>query len=128
MPDATTIAKTLATVPIIPGALMILMGLGLAPLDEGMAAAASPFLTPLGFPTKPFMLILGPCKILGGLSLWGIGPMPEMVGRIGLMFSAACGAYGHYKAGDPFIPPLMYIGVLGSLYYLDKSVSKGKKA
>ena len=128
MPDASTTIKVLATIVVLPGLFTALMGLGVAPVDEKMAAMAAPFIEPLEIPTKPFFCFLGTCKILGGLSLWGIGPMPEIVGRIGLIVAASCGAYGHMVVGDVPLPPIIYAGMVASLFVLDKSTSKGKKA
>jgi len=65
------------------------------------------------------MCILGPCKILGGLSLKGIGPMPEWFARIGLIIAAVCGGYGHYVVGDAIVGPFVYFGMICSLYFID---------
>eukprot|EP00531_Pseudo-nitzschia_arenysensis_P019858 CAMPEP_0116136482 /NCGR_PEP_ID=MMETSP0329-20121206/11746_1 /TAXON_ID=697910 /ORGANISM="Pseudo-nitzschia arenysensis, Strain B593" /LENGTH=128 /DNA_ID=CAMNT_0003631349 /DNA_START=87 /DNA_END=473 /DNA_ORIENTATION=+ len=128
MPDAKTTIKALATVTVFPGIYYVLMGLGIAPIEDKIEQMAAPFIEPLGIPTKPFFCFLGPCKILGGLSLWGIGPMPEIVGRLGLMLAASCGAYGHSVVGESPVPPIVYAGMIASLFLLDKSTSKGKKA
>lgn len=127
MPETTTVVKTFLTSAAIPGVFLTLMGLGVIPLDktEGIAA---PFIEPLGIPIKPFLCVLGPAKVLGGLSLWGYGPLPEIVGRIGLMFAALCGSYGHAAIGESPVPAIVYTGLMGSLFILDKSTSKGKKA
>ena len=126
MPSTATIVKSLATGIVLPGTFMTLMGLGLVPIDEKMTNIAAPFLTPFGIPMKPFMCVLGPCKILGGLSLWGIGPMPAWFARIGLIISSVCGGYGHYTVGDAVVGPIVYIGMIGSLYFIDP-LTKGKK-
>mmetsp|Transcript_23008 Transcript_23008/g.48981 ORF Transcript_23008/g.48981 Transcript_23008/m.48981 type:complete len:128 (+) Transcript_23008:183-566(+) len=126
MPSATAIVKSLCTVSALPGLFMTLMGVGLAPVDEQIGKMAGPFIDPLGIPLRPFLCLLGPCKILGSFSLWGIGPMPEWFGRPGLMFSALCGAYGHSVVGESVIPPIAYVGMIFSLYFLDPLV-KGKK-
>jgi hypothetical protein len=126
MLEAITILKGFCTTPVLPGLFMLMMGLGVAPVDEGMAKAAAVFIDPVGIPQSPFFILLGTCKILGGLSLWGIGPMPEKVGKIGLAVAATCGAIGHFVAGDPWIPPLVYNVMLGSLVYMEKS-AKGKE-
>ena len=126
MPKAATIAKVLATLTIIPSVPMVLMGLGLVPVDEKLVGIASPFLEPFGIPFRPFMCVLGPAKILGALSLWGIGPMPEFFGRIGLATAALCGAYGLNFVGDSTAPALVYSGIIASLYVLDP-MKKGKK-
>ena len=123
---ARTAIKVLLTSAVIPGLFYTLMGLGIAPLDK-TAGIAAPFISPLGIPVKPFLCVLGPAKILGGLSLWGVGPMPEMIGRVGLVITALCGAYGHSVIGESPIPPMVYAGMIGGLFLLDKSVSKGKK-
>lgn len=126
MPSATTIVKSLMTGIVLPGTFMTLMGLGVVPVDEKMSSMAAPFLDPFGIPVKQFFLLLGPCKILGGLSLWGIGPMPEWFARIGLIVSSVCGGYGHYFIGDSVVAPVVYLGMIGSLYFLDPNL-KGKK-
>lgn len=128
MPDATTSIKALATVSVFPGIYYVLMGIGIAPIEEKIEQLAAPFIEPLGIPFKSFCCFLGPCKILGGLSLWGIGPMPEIVGRLGLMLAASCGAYGHSVVGESPVPALVYAVMIASLFVLDKSASKGKKA
>ena len=126
MPSTATIVKSLATGIVLPGTFMTLMGLGLVPIDEKVSQMAAPFLTPFGIPFRPFMCLLGPCKILGGLSLWGIGPMPEWFARIGLLIASVCGGYGHYTIGDTLVGPIVYFGMIGSLYFIDP-LTKGKK-
>lgn len=105
---------------------MTLIGLGLVPVDENMLSVAAPFINPFGIPLRPFLLVLGPCKVLGVLSLWGIGPMPEWFARIGLAVASVCAAYGHSTIGESIVPPLIYFGFIGSLYALDNK-EKGKK-
>ena len=108
---------------------MILTSTGVVPLDEKMVSVAMPFIGPLGIPTRSFFLVLGSCKILGSLSLWKKGPMPEWFARLGLILSASCAAYGHYTVGDSILPPLIYAGVCSSLYFLDPlSQNREKKA
>ncbi len=124
MPDTKTTIKALLTATILPGAAMLLMGLGIAPLDENMGKMAAPFIEPFGIQTKHFFCFLGPCKILGGLSLWGIGPMPEIVGRLGLILAATCGAYGHTVVGESFVPAVVYAILTAYLFVLDKSAIK----
>jgi hypothetical protein len=98
------------------------------PVDESMGQIADIFIEPLNIPLKPFFCVLGPCKILGALSLWNIGPMPQWFGRIGLIIASLCGGYGHYTIGEPVFGPVAYIGLMGSLYYLDPiTMMKGKK-
>jgi hypothetical protein len=126
MPEAITIVKSLVTFPVIPGAFMTLMALGVVPIDEGIASVAAPFIVPFGIPIKAFLMVLGPSKILGGLSLWGKGPMPNMFAKLGLVFASACAAYGHHVIGESVVPPIMYIGMMASLVALERS-SKGKK-
>ena len=104
---------------------MTIMGLGLVPLDEAMIPVAAPFIDPFGIPMKGFLLVLGPCKILGVLALWGIGPMPEWIARLGLSLSATCAVYGHHSVGESVVPPLGYLALMGGLYALD-SQGKGK--
>ena len=55
--------------------------------------------------------------------------MPEWFARFGLMFAAACGLYGHtVLVGESPAPPLGYIGLMLTLYALEKFGSKkGKK-
>jgi hypothetical protein len=126
MPEAITVVKSLTTGVVLPGTFMTLMGLGVVPIDETMAMVATQFIGPLGIPLRTFLCVLGPCKILGGLSLWGIGPMPSAFGKIGLVIASACAAYGHHAIGDSPVPPLVYIGMMASLVALERS-SKGKK-
>eukprot|EP00531_Pseudo-nitzschia_arenysensis_P019834 CAMPEP_0116122834 /NCGR_PEP_ID=MMETSP0329-20121206/4424_1 /TAXON_ID=697910 /ORGANISM="Pseudo-nitzschia arenysensis, Strain B593" /LENGTH=128 /DNA_ID=CAMNT_0003616705 /DNA_START=311 /DNA_END=697 /DNA_ORIENTATION=+ len=128
MPEAKTIVKALASVTILPGLIYTAMGLGLLPVEESIEKVAAPFIDPIGLPTKPFFLILGPCKILAGLSFWGIGPMPELVARIGLLIASTCGAIGHKMNDETILPPVIYAGMVASLFVLDQSASKGKLA
>lgn len=127
MPEATTILKGFLSASAIPGVFWTLMGLGIVPLDKTKDIAA-PFIEPLGIPTNLFLCILGPAKILGVSSLWGYGPMPELVGRLGLTFSALCGAYGHASIGETPLPPIIYAAMMGGLFILERSASKAKKA
>merc|ERR1719162_2201244 len=115
MSITTTAIKSLASFTVIPGSFMTAMGLGLAPLDQNIMEIAAPFIAPLGIPFQPFILVLGSCKIMGALSLWGKGPMSKSVGMIGLAIASICAAYGHYTVGESFIPPIVYLGLLGSL-------------
>lgn len=129
MPEAKTIVKALATIgAILPGLYYAAQGLGVAPVDASLEPVAAPFIDPIGLPTKPFFLILGTSKILAGLSFWGVGPMPELVGRIGLIVAAGFGAIGHHINNETVVPPLIYSGLVASLFVLDKSGSKGKSA
>ena len=124
----TTIVRGLLSMSIIPGIGMTCIGLGLLPIDDKFVIMSTPFIQPLGIPTKVFACILGPCKILGCLALWNIGPMPEWFARFGLMFAAACGSYGHTLVGESPAPPLGYIGLMLTLYALENVGSKkGKK-
>ena len=117
--NAKTIVKGLLSTAIVPGTFMTLMGLGLVPVDDKLASIAAPFIGPIGLPFRAFVCVLGPCKILGSLALWKIGPMPEWFARIGLMVSSSCAVYGHSSIGDPVAPPLGYIGLMFVLYALD---------
>ena len=128
MPEAKTIVKSLATIIILPGLYMTAQGLGVAPVDASAEAVAAPFIDPIGLPTKPFFLVLGTSKILASLSFWGVGPMPELVGRIGLIVAAGCAAIGHHINNETVVPPLIFTGLVASLFVLDKSASKGKSA
>lgn len=128
MPEAKTIVKALASATILPGLFYTSMGLGILPVDESLKNVAAHFIDPIGLPTKPFFLILGPCKILAGLSFWGIGPMPELVARTGLLIASTCGAIGHKLNDETVLPPVIYAGLIASLFVLDKSASKGKVA
>lgn len=127
MPEATTVIKGFLSVSAIPGVFLTLMGLGVVPLDKTQDIAA-PFIGPLGIPVKPFLCVLGPAKILGVSSLWGYGPMPEIIGRLGLAFSAVCAAYGHASIDESSLPPIIYAGMVGGLFILEKSTTKAKKA
>ncbi|KAL7541834.1 hypothetical protein ACHAXR_011245 [Thalassiosira sp. AJA248-18] len=124
-PTTKTIVKALMTPVVVPGLFLTLMGLGLVPVDEGVASVAAPFITPLNIPVRPFFCVLGPCKLLAGFALWKKGPMPEGVARVGLTIASACALYGHYAVGDNVVGPLVYLGFLASLYALD-SAEKGK--
>mmetsp|Transcript_13311 Transcript_13311/g.27963 ORF Transcript_13311/g.27963 Transcript_13311/m.27963 type:complete len:130 (-) Transcript_13311:2727-3116(-) len=126
IPTPRTIVKALLSPSIVPGTFFTLIGLGLVPMDDGTLSVAAPFINPLGIPIRPFLLVLGPCKIMGALSLWGIGPMPEWFARGGLALSAACAAYGHSAIGESMVPGIMVIGLIGCLYALDNK-EKGKK-
>lgn len=128
MPELQTIVKSLCSFSVIPGIFMLAMGLGVAPVDEGLTNVAAPFLDPLGLPFRPFVLVLGGCKIVGVLSLWGRGPMPEAVGRVGLATSAMCAAYGHRSVGESVVAPVVYTAMIGALYALDGASGKGKSA
>ena len=125
--NAKTIVKGLLSTSIVPGTFMTLMGVGLIPVDDKLASIAAPFIGPIGLPFRAFVCVLGPCKILGALGLWEIGPLPEWFARIGLTVAASCAAYGHSSIGDPVIPPLGYIGLMFVLYALDY-VETGKGA
>eukprot|EP00537_Pseudo-nitzschia_pungens_P016094 CAMPEP_0172402942 /NCGR_PEP_ID=MMETSP1061-20121228/56935_1 /TAXON_ID=37318 /ORGANISM="Pseudo-nitzschia pungens, Strain cf. pungens" /LENGTH=129 /DNA_ID=CAMNT_0013137127 /DNA_START=84 /DNA_END=473 /DNA_ORIENTATION=- len=126
MPTPQTIVKALMTPVGIAGSFMTLMGLGLVPVDQKVVGIAAPFLTAFGIPFRPFAVVLGSCKILGAMSLWGTGPMPEWFARIGLGFASVCAVYGHHSIGDSVVGPVVYLGLIGSLYALDSS-EKGKK-
>lgn len=128
MPSLVQIVKGLCSGVAIPGTFLLFMGLGIAPLDEGLVAIANPFIGPLAIPAKPFFLTLGSCKILGVLSLWKIGPMPEWFARAGLTFAACCAAYGHHSVGEPLVPPLVYSVLISSLWVLDPLNGKAKKS
>ena len=91
------------TASVIPGTVMALMGVGLIPIDEGLADIANVFLLPLHLPLRPFLTTLGLCKILGCASLWNKGPMPEVFGRYGLITANACAIYGHYAVGNSIV-------------------------
>ena len=127
--SATTIIRGLLSTAIFPGIGMTCTGLGLLPIDDNFVAMTAPFIQPLNIPVKVFACILGPCKILGCLALWNIGPMPEWVARLGLMFAAGCGAYGHTLIGESPIPPIGCIGLMLTLYVLEYADAKkeGKK-
>eukprot|EP00536_Pseudo-nitzschia_multiseries_P016567 jgi/Psemu1/313326/fgenesh1_kg.1149_\ len=127
MPTPTTVVKSLMTLAAVPGSFVLSMGLGLVSVDETLVNMAAPFLTPFGIPFKPFAVVLGSSKILAALSLWDIGPMPEWFGRIGLGFASACAVYGHHSVGESAVPPMLYLGLIGSLYVLENN-GKGKKA
>eukprot|EP00593_Proboscia_inermis_P004630 CAMPEP_0171318478 /NCGR_PEP_ID=MMETSP0816-20121228/88952_1 /TAXON_ID=420281 /ORGANISM="Proboscia inermis, Strain CCAP1064/1" /LENGTH=129 /DNA_ID=CAMNT_0011813039 /DNA_START=24 /DNA_END=413 /DNA_ORIENTATION=- len=127
MPEAVPIIKKTLSVIAIPGTFMVMMGLGFLPVDEKMTKIAAPFIAPLGIPFQPFVACLGTCKVLAGLSMWGIGPMSDIVARIGLMLCTSCAAYGHHVVGDNVIPPIVYFGLVSSLFVLDKYKSTKEK-
>uniref|UniRef100_A0A7S4MTY2 DoxX family protein n=1 Tax=Odontella aurita TaxID=265563 RepID=A0A7S4MTY2_9STRA len=111
----------------VTGAFTALMGLGIVPLDAGMAAVGNVFVEPLSIPLKPFFAFLGTCKMLGVASLWGLGPMPRSIALPGLLTAASCGAYGHYAVGEgPYIA-IAYIGMLAALYILEGKEKSSKK-
>ena len=105
--------------------------MGVVPVDETMGQIANIFIEPFNIPLTTFLCVLGPCKILGALSLWNIGPMPQWFGRIGLLISSVCAGIGHSKIGDSVVGPVVYIGLISSLYYLDPTMTtkttKGKE-
>ena len=126
MPEAAPIIKKLLSPVALPGIFMAAMGLGLVPVDDNVQQLAAPFIDPLGIPFRPFSLFLGSCNFMAGLSMWGLGPMPETVARVGLMMCSGCGAYAHYNLGETFIHSLVYFSLASSLWFLDP-ISKGKK-
>lgn len=107
----------------LAGTGITLMGLGVIPIDNDMAAVANVFIGPLGIPLNVFLSILGPCQMLGVLSLWGYGPMPKSIAIPGLGLSALCGAIGHYVHGD--IPHAIaatgYVVIAGTLAVLEQA-------
>mmetsp|Transcript_32098 Transcript_32098/g.47228 ORF Transcript_32098/g.47228 Transcript_32098/m.47228 type:complete len:128 (+) Transcript_32098:183-566(+) len=123
----SVLKSALSTVGIA-GVFTLGVGLGVLPLDENMVAVANVFIEPVGVPVKPFFIFLGSCQILGAASLWGIGPMPNLMGRLGLMLAASCGAYGHAKNGESFVPAASYVFFMGILFFLDEGQKKKKKS
>jgi len=96
-----------------------------------MECAANVFIEPLGIPLKVFLLVLGPCKILGVLSLLGIGrgvwnPMPKWFAQIGLSLSATCAGIGHYKCGDSYTAAVVIQLAMMALFYSEYSEAKEK--
>jgi len=98
---------------------MSLMGLGVVPVDPKLEEVSNVFISAFNIPSKPFLLTLGVCKILGCASLWNIGPMPEGFARRGLITSTVCAAIGHYIVGDSILPPLAFLGMWAFYYNLD---------
>merc|ERR1719491_1012367 len=122
--DATTFIKALLAPSALAGVALVAMAMGVIPVDPGMECAAKIFIHPLGIPIRPFLLTLGPCQILGVLSLFRVGrgswnPMPEWFGRIGLILSVTCGTIGHHQCGDSIIPGLVVLWAWGMLYYVE---------
>lgn len=103
------------------------MGLGIIPPDEGVTAVANVFVEPLGLALRPFFVFLGVSKILGVLSIWGKGPLNKKFGIAGLMCSASCAAYGHFRVGDSILPPLFMLVLLSALAVLDAPQTKETK-
>ena len=124
---ANTIIKALVSTAIAPGLGMLGMSTGMLLLDDKLADIAAPFINPINVPIKPFLLVLGSCKVLAGLALWKIGPMSEKFARVGLMITSACGAYGHYGVEDSVVSPLVFfwIGRMSSRHGI--VVGRGRK-
>lgn len=124
-----TVAKCLCSTSALTGTGMVVMGFGFLPLDEGLDKVARLYLDKLSVPTKPFLLVLGTCKILAVLKLWEIGPVPRKLALIGLATSALSGAYGHffYEEKLQACAALFYAALVGYLYFTD-SVDSGRKS
>jgi len=117
---ATIAVKTCITGLGIAGVGCLIMGLGFIPIDPEFAAVAKPNIDPFGIPLRPFMLFLGPMKVLGAASQWGYGPLHKGFGRLGLQFCCICGFYGHYNIDPKSVSAsIIMFSLLTSLYWLD---------
>jgi hypothetical protein len=65
-------------------------------------------------------------KVMAAASVWGYGPLPELVGRIGLMLSSLGALNGHHALGDSIVPPIVVFLLLGSLFWLDDKEADDK--
>jgi len=119
--------RTFCSLVVFSGLGVILMGLGVIPVDEGLDQVARVFLDPLNIPSKPFLVFLGTIKIVSVARLWGYGPMPINLAFLGLAAASSCGCYGHFvlnelpEAGFAFL----YTLVLGYLYSLEGKKQRG---
>lgn len=124
MPKVATIIKGLLSLEVLPAFWMIALGTGILPMDDGVAAIAAPFIGPLNIPVAPFLGFLGTCKMFAVASWWGVGPMSEWFGRVGMMTAAGCGAYGHSVVGESAVPPIIFLLMTGGLFLLDDGKKK----
>lgn len=128
MPELVTILKGLCSGSALAGLGMTCMSLGVIPVDEGLEGVAQVFIGDM-IPTRLFLGILGPAKLLGVASLWGYGPLPKTVGLVGLAMSAFCGAIGHGVRNET--AQMLIAGgslaMFGAVHVLEQKKAEGKK-
>uniref|UniRef100_A0A7S3DRH0 Uncharacterized protein n=1 Tax=Entomoneis paludosa TaxID=265537 RepID=A0A7S3DRH0_9STRA len=125
--------RCLVSLPFLPGAAMVGMGLTVLPVDPELWAVANVILQG-SVPQPPALLVLGLTKCLAVLGLWGFGPLaPSRPAQmVGLGLPPLLAVYGHSVVGDGKAGGAAGFVVLYALYhYLDaaqeKSKSKDKK-
>ena len=131
MSDQTIIIlRSICFLPALAGVGLLVMGLGLLPLDDNLVQIAKACIGD-AIPLSPFLIVLGTTKILSALGLWNIGPFPPHVSFLGFLVPALSACYGHYKVEGALgaIVPLGYSMVLTFYHHLaQQQREKGKKS
>ena len=113
-----------SSLPVLSGAGILSMGLGVVPMDGDLEAVAAAVLG--SAPPSAFYVFLGTSKILGALGLWGKGIFPRPLSFVALGTPAACAFYGHSQLGDgKAIGAAIYLLVLAACAFLDKPEEAG---
>lgn len=124
------ILKGASSLSLFAGLGMLAMGLGLVEVDPQMGDVANVYAEPLKLPLKPLLVAGGITKVLSGLALWDLVPfMSKDLAVLGLATPAALAVYGHRVVEGPAaaLPPIIYLIILGSYYFLSSSEKEGDK-
>ena len=113
------ILQALLTPMIFAGILLTAIGFNFLsasdPETKEILETGKAVLVKAGLELNPLDLlkVLGPCKIVGVLSMHGIfGPFLQRIGTGGLLVSALCAAYGHQVVGQKGPLPAIFSAVM----------------
>lgn len=112
---------------VVAGLMMVATGLGLVEGDPKMLEVANVFAEPLNLPLLPFLAVGGLVKTVSALAVWDLVPgVTKKMAVLGLATPATMAIYGHWVAHGPdaALPPTIYLGILGSWYYVSSKHEK----
>eukprot|EP00581_Thalassiosira_minuscula_P009530 CAMPEP_0183709902 /NCGR_PEP_ID=MMETSP0737-20130205/5847_1 /TAXON_ID=385413 /ORGANISM="Thalassiosira miniscula, Strain CCMP1093" /LENGTH=135 /DNA_ID=CAMNT_0025938119 /DNA_START=48 /DNA_END=455 /DNA_ORIENTATION=- len=128
--SASTTLKVLCLPTVLAATPMLLVAVGLRPVDDDQLSMAQFWsdLAGVAIPYKFFFAFVGTGKLIGNAAMWGY--LPKWL-RLGVVIPALCGSYMHshdVPAGSTSmtIPPIVFACMAASTWFLDDSEDSGK--